>query len=70
MSAKALACFSSSPKARYDATDDGPYGPGGGLITTHFINTLQAYGVVLELVIGRSDAMLAYKANVLDGLYE
>jgi hypothetical protein len=29
--------------------------------TTHFINTLQAYGVVLEVIIGRSDAMLAYK---------
>jgi hypothetical protein len=35
-------------------------------LTTHFINTLQAYGVVFELVIRRSDAMLAYKANVLD----
>jgi hypothetical protein len=38
--------------------------------TTHFINTLQAYGVVLEVVIGRSEAMLAYEAEVLDGLYE
>jgi hypothetical protein len=37
--------------------------------TTHFINTLQAYGAVLEVVIGRSDAMLAYEADVLDGLY-
>jgi hypothetical protein len=27
--------------------------------TTRFINTLQAYGVVLEAVVGRSTAMLA-----------
>jgi hypothetical protein len=38
--------------------------------TTHFINTLQAYGVVLEVVVGRSAAMLAYKSEVLDGLHE
>jgi hypothetical protein len=38
--------------------------------TTHFINTLQAYGVILEVVVGRSSAMLAYEAEVLDGLYE
>jgi hypothetical protein len=38
--------------------------------TTHFINTLQAYGVVLEVVVGRSTDMIAYKIDVLDGLYE
>jgi hypothetical protein len=38
--------------------------------TTHFINTLQAYGVVLEVVVGRSTAMLAYMSQVLDGLHE
>jgi hypothetical protein len=38
--------------------------------TTHFINTLQAYGVLLEVVIGRSDDMQADEADVLDGLYE
>jgi hypothetical protein len=37
---------------------------------THFINTLQAYGAVLEVVIGRSNAMLAYEVDILDGLYE
>jgi hypothetical protein len=36
----------------------------------HFINTLQAYGVVLEVVVGRSTAMIAYKSDILDGLYE
>jgi hypothetical protein len=38
--------------------------------TTHFINTLQAYGVVLEVVVGRSTAMIAYESDILDGLYE
>jgi hypothetical protein len=38
--------------------------------TTHFIHTLQAYGVVLEVVVGRSTAMLAYESQVLDGLHE
>jgi hypothetical protein len=38
--------------------------------TTHFINTLQAYSVVLEVVVGRSTAMLAYESQVLDGLHE
>jgi hypothetical protein len=33
--------------------------------TTHFIHTLQAYGVVLEVA-----AMLAYESKVLDGLHE
>jgi hypothetical protein len=35
--------------------------------TKHFINTLQAYGIVLEVVIKRLNAMLAYEADVLDG---
>jgi hypothetical protein len=38
--------------------------------TTHFIHTLQAYGVALEVVVGRSTAMLAYESQVLDGLHE
>jgi hypothetical protein len=41
------------------------------LSTTHFINTLQAYvGIVLEVVIGRSTAMIDLKADILNGLYE
>ena len=38
--------------------------------TTHFINTLQAYGVVLEVVVGCSTTMIAYESDILDGLYE
>jgi hypothetical protein len=38
--------------------------------TTPFINTLQGCGVVLEVIVGRSTAMIAYEIDVLDGLYE
>jgi hypothetical protein len=39
--------------------------------TTNFINTLQAYGIVLEKVIGCSTAMVAYyETDILDRLYE
>jgi hypothetical protein len=37
--------------------------------TTLFINTLQAYGVVLEVAIGHLNAMLAYEVDMLNGLY-
>jgi hypothetical protein len=38
--------------------------------TAHFINTLQAYGIVLQVVIEKSTAMVIYKTDILDGLYE
>jgi hypothetical protein len=38
--------------------------------TTHFISTLQAYGVVLEVVVEQSTAMLAYESQVLDSLHK
>jgi hypothetical protein len=38
--------------------------------TTHFINTLQAHVVVLEVAVGRSTATVAYVTDVLDGFYK